>query len=187
MDDPMKWKTLASKYLSNHIYFTAREDKCERADGIIIDPYFVVELPTTATAVAITAEGAVILVKQYRHPIEEVIYETPGGFIDPGEDAITGMKRELLEETGYSFPHVEALGRIAANPGVLNNFTELYLATGGVKTALQKLDHNEEIDIVLVGMDTLIEMLLQHKIKQSLHANCVFYALLKLGKLNIAV
>jgi 8-oxo-dGTP pyrophosphatase MutT (NUDIX family) len=187
MVDPMKWKTIASRYLSNHIYFTAREDKCERSDGVIIDPYFVVELPTTATALAITEDGYVILVKQYRHPIDEVIYETPGGFIDPGEDAITGMKRELLEETGYSFPQVEPLGQIAANPGVLNNFTELYLATGGVKIARQKLDHNEEIEIVLVSMETLIGMLLQHKIKQSLHANCIFYALLKMGKLNIKV
>jgi 8-oxo-dGTP pyrophosphatase MutT (NUDIX family) len=182
----MKWKTLSSEYLSNHIYFTARRDRCEREDGTIIDPYFVVELPVSATALAITEEWKVLLVKQYRHPIEEVIYETPGGFIDEGEDFAVGMKRELLEETGYAFSHIEYLGRIAANPGVLNNFTELFLATGGKKVATQQLDHNEEIEILLADMDELVDLLMRQQLKQSLHTNCVFYALLKMGKLKFA-
>ncbi|MEO6314728.1 MAG: NUDIX hydrolase [Chitinophagaceae bacterium] len=179
----MIWKTLSTKYISNHIYFTARQDRCERADGTIIDPYFVVELPTTATALAFTETGEVILVKQYRHPIGEVIFETPGGFIDPGEEPIAGMQRELQEETGYAFDKIEPLGRIAANPGVLNNFTALFLATGGKKIGEQKLDRNEEIEIVLVSVDRLTEMLMKQEIKQSLHTNCIFYALMKMGKI----
>jgi len=154
-------------------------------DGKIIDPYFVVELPPTATALALTDDGKVVLVKQYRHPIGEVIYETPGGFIDPGEDAVTGMKRELLEETGYTFSQVEHLGKIAANPALLNNFTDLFLATGGRQTAAQQLDHNEEIEIVLVSMDELLDLLKRQEIKQSLHTNCIFYGLMKMGRLKI--
>ena len=180
----MKWKTLSSQYISNHIYFTARKDRCQRADGAIIDPYYVVELPTSATALPLTEDGRIVLVKQYRHPIDEVILETPGGFIDKGEDFATGMKRELLEETGYSFSHIEPLGRVAANPGLLNNYTELFLATGGKKINTQQLDHNEEIEIVLVTIEELIDMLMKQEIKQSLHVNCIFFALLKLGRLK---
>jgi len=180
----MKWKTLSSQYISNHIYFTARKDRCQRADGAIIDPYYVVELPTSATALPLTEDGRIVLVKQYRHPIDEVILETPGGFIDKGEDFTTGMKRELLEETGYSFSHIEPLGRVAANPGLLNNYTELFLATGGKKINSQQLDHNEEIEIVLVTIEELIGMLMKQEIKQSLHVNCIFFALLKLGRLK---
>lgn len=181
----MKWKTLSTKYISNHIYFTARQDRCQREDGVIIDPYFVVELPTTATALALTEDDKVILVKQYRHPIDEVIFETPGGFIDAGEDFAPGMKRELLEETGYVFSDIVSLGRIAANPGVLSNFTELFLATGGKKISDQQLDHNEEIEIVLVTIDELIDMLMKQEIKQSLHTNCIFYGLMKMGKMRV--
>ena len=180
----MKWKTLSSQYISNHIYFTARKDRCQREDGAIIDPYYVVELPTSATALPLTEDGKIVLVKQYRHPIDEVILETPGGFIDKGEDFTTGMKRELLEETGYSFSHIEPLGRVAANPGLLNNYTELFLATGGKKINTQQLDHNEEIEIVLVTIEELIDMLMKQEIKQSLHVNCIFFALLKLGRLK---
>ena len=181
----MKWKTLSSEYISNHIYFTARKDRCQREDGAIIDPYYVVELPTSATALPLTEDGKIVLVKQYRHPIDEVILETPGGFIDKGEDFATGMKRELLEETGYSFSHIEPLGRVAANPGLLNNYTELFLATGGKKINTQQLDHNEEIEIVLVTIEELMDMLMKQEIKQSLHVNCIFFALLKLGKLKL--
>src|SRR5690349_9423583 len=114
----LHWKTLSSEYINKHIYFTARRDRCERQDGVIVDPYFVVELPTAATAFALTEENKVLLVKQYRHPIAEVSLETPGGFVDEGEDFVAAMKRELLEETGYEFSGVEYLGKFAANPGV---------------------------------------------------------------------
>lgn len=186
MDDALKWKVLSSEYLIKHVYFTSRKDRCERTDGTIIEDYFVVELPTSACALAITEEEKVILLKQYRHPIGEVIYEIPGGFVDEGEDLITGMKRELMEETGYDFSSIEHLGKTVANPGLLNNYTELFLTKGGKKTGTQKLDHNEEIEIVLVSMDELIEMLLKGEIKQSLHATCIYQALMKMGKLKLA-
>jgi ADP-ribose pyrophosphatase len=181
----MKWKTLSSEYISQHIYFNARRDRCERDDGIIIDPYYVVELPTSATALPITADGRVVLVKQYRHPIDEIILETPGGFIDEGEHMVAGMQRELLEETGYHFDTVTHVGRVAANPGLLNNYTELFVATGGKKIGNQQLDHNEEIEIILVSMEELLKLLFTQQIKQSLHANCIFFALQHLGKLTI--
>lgn len=180
----LRWDTLSSEYISDHIYFTARRDRCRRQDGVIVDPYFVVELPTSATAMAITDEGKVLMTRQYRHPIGQVLLETPGGFIDPGEDFATGMRRELMEETGFSFPKVEYLGRVAANPGVLSGFTELFLATGGVKTGVQHLDHNEEIEIVQLPVEEVMRMVLNNEIVQSLHVNCILYALLKLGLLQ---
>lgn len=183
----MKWKTLSSEYLERHPFFTARKDRCLRDDGTIIDPYYVVELNTTATALPVTEDGQIILVKQYRHPIGEVIYETPGGFIDEGEDIAAGMQRELLEETGYAFTAIESLGKVAGNPALLNNYTELFLATGGKKISGQQLDHNEEIEIVLVSMEELVQLLVTRQIKQSLHLNCIFYALMKMGKLEISL
>ena len=185
MSNNMKWETLSSEYIIRHNYFTARKDICRMQNGKIIDPYFVVELPPSATALAITAEGRVVLNRQYRHPVGEVTYETPGGFIDEGEDAVAGMKRELLEETGYAFSQVEHLGRIAANPALLNNFTDLFLATGGKLVTGQNLDYNEEIEIVLVSMDELLDLLKRQEIKHALHAGCIFYGLMKLGIIKL--
>ena len=179
----MKWKTLSSEYLSRHRYFTARKDKCETPEGNIVDEYFVVELPTTCCAVAITEQGEVLMVRQYRHPIEEAILEIPGGFVDENETPEQAVKRELKEETGYEFSTIKKVGKIAANPGVLNNFTFLFLAQGGVKTGEQTLDTNELIEIEKISLQELKTLFLENKMLQSLHANCIFYALRELGEL----
>lgn len=180
----MDWKTLSSKYLSKHIYFTAREDRCEMPNGQIVDPYFVVELPVSVCAMAITENNEVILLQQYRHPLKETILEIPGGFVDKGESSGKAMDRELLEETGYEFSDIIFVARVAANPGVLDNYTDLYLATGGKKVAAQHLDASEEIEIKLFSVDAVRDMLMKNEFKQALHASCLFYAFDKLDSLK---
>jgi ADP-ribose pyrophosphatase len=178
----MNWKILSSTYISKHAYFTARRDVCERPDGVIINPYYVVELPATVCALPVTENNEVVLVKQYRHPIQQVTIELPGGFVDEGEDFEKGMTRELMEETGYEFTQFEYVGKVAANPGVLDNFTSLYLATGGKKVTGQTLDDNEEIEVMTVSLAELRCMLKDNEIVQALHVSCIYYALEKLGK-----
>lgn len=180
----MKWKTLSSTYLTKHPYFTSRVDKCEMPDGKIVETYYVVEIPVTVCALAITEAGKAIIVRQYRHPIQETIFELPGGFIDEGETAVTGIARELLEETGYEFKAIYEVGKVAANPGVLNNYTILFLATGGKKISQQQLDHNEEIDVQLLPLEEVKRMLLNNKFPQALHTSCLMYAFNKLEEIT---
>lgn len=180
----MEWKTLSSAYISRHPYFTARVDKCEMPDGKIVETYYVVETPVSVCALAITEEGKAIVVKQYRHPLQATIYELPGGFIDDGETPVIGIARELLEETGYEFSAIYDVGKVAANPGVLNNYTHLFLATGGKKVSLQQLDHNEEIEVKLMSLEEVNRMLMKNDFPQALHTSCLLYAFKKLEELT---
>jgi ADP-ribose pyrophosphatase YjhB (NUDIX family) len=178
------WKILSSEYLTRHQYFTSRKDKCEMPDGKIVDEYFVVELPPTVCAVALSKEREVLMVRQYRHPIQETLLEIPGGFVDTNETPEQATKRELKEETGYEFSSIVNVGKIAANPGVLNNYTYLFLAIGGIKTSNQKLDKNEELEVEKISLEELKELFLENKIVQATHNCCVFYALKEMGELQ---
>ncbi len=180
----LKWTVLDSTYISNHQYFTARRDRCETPSGKIVPEYFVVELPPSVCVLPITQEGDVVMIRQYRHPLGEVILEIPGGFLDPGEDPGEAAKRELMEETGYAFDELIPLGKTAANPGVLNNYTYLYLATNGRRVQEQHLDPNEEIEIVRIPFKEVVEMVRQGKMVQSMHTNCVWLAMAHLGYLT---
>lgn len=183
-DDRLKWKTLSSEYLSHETWFTVRKDTCERSDGTIINNYYVFEFPEWATAFPVTAEGKIVLTKQYRHALNEVGIELPGGVVEKGESFEDGIKRELLEETGYEFDEIKPLGVISANPSTNSNLMHMFLATGGRKIKEQALDDNEEIEILELSFDELMQLIDENKIMQSMHLSTIYYALKSLGKLS---
>ena len=181
----LKWKILSSEYLFKDMWFTVRKDKCETPAGKIVEPYYVYEFPTWAAAVPVTEDGKIVLIRQYRHALGEVGIELPGGCVDDADKSLQdAMARELLEETGYTFSSYDYLGKISANPSSNNNLLHMYLAKGGKKVSEQKLDENEEIEIVLVTIDELKQLLRENKIIQAMHVSCIMYALEKLGQLK---
>jgi ADP-ribose pyrophosphatase len=81
-----------------------------------------------AAVVALTNAGKIILVKQFRHPIQQTILELPAGKLDKGEDPLVCATRELEEETGYKAGTIEKLGIISTSPGFCTEILHLYFA-----------------------------------------------------------
>ena len=181
----MNWKLLKSEYLFKDLWFTVRKDTCERSGGQIVDPYYVYEFPEWVTAVAITKEGKFIFERQYRHAAGLTMLEIPGGCVDPGDQNLqAAISRELKEETGYTFKEYPYLGKTSANPSTHNNWMHFFLATEGEKMGEQDLDHNEEIELVLLSLEEVKDLLQNQEVLQSMHVTALFYALNKLGVLN---
>lgn len=180
----LDWERIASKYLVRAPWATLRVDTCRMPDGTIIADYYVLEYPDWVNVVALTSDNQVILVRQYRHAAGEEVLELPGGVIEKGESIELAARRELLEETGYEFDHLEFLSELYANPATATNKTHCFLATGGKKISEQNLDRGEEIIIELVSPAKLKELVLDNKLGQALHTSGVFYALVKLGLLK---
>lgn len=181
----LRWKTLSSEYLFKETWFTVRKDVCEKPDGKIVDPYYVFEFPEWATAFPLTEDGKIVMVRQYRHALGEVCIELPGGCVDP-EDVTheDGIRRELLEETGYVFNEVHYLGKISSNPSTNSNLMHMFIAKGGKKIQEQELDHNEEIEVMELTMDELLQLVEERGIVQSMHLSTIFYALRYLEKIK---
>lgn len=184
-EEHLKWRVLDTKYLYKEQWFTVRSEKCERNDGKIIDPYYVFEFPEWVTVFALTEDEKVIMVKQYRHALGEVCIELPGGCVDDTDGSLeAAARRELVEETGYTFDTLHYLGRTSANPSTNRNEMHMFIALGGKKTDTQSLDENEEIIPIEYTIDELMRLIDERKIVQSMHVTTIFYALRHLKKLQ---
>lgn len=179
----LNWSTLSSTYIHKGPWATLRSDQCELPDGTIVDDYYVLEYPNWANAVALTEDNKILMVRQYRHAANIVSLEIPGGVIEEDENPEEGMRRELLEETGYEFKDVELISTVYANPSTANNKTFCYLAKGGKKVQDQKLDEHERIIVEEYTIAEVKQLLTDNKIAQALHCTGLFYALMKLGEL----
>ena len=180
----MKWKVVTSEKLFSAPWLNVRKDVCELPDGRKHSDYYVLEYPDWATAFAVTENNRVIMVRQYRHGLGVVSTELPGGVIDSNEKPEAAIARELLEETGYEFESIEEIGKVSPNPATSTNYMHMFLATGGEKVAEQNLDEEEEVEVVHMSLDEVKQLVREQKIVQSLHVNCIFYALEKLGQVQ---
>jgi len=108
-----------------------------------------VSTPGAVGMVAVTDDGEVIFVHQYRATLDSFVREIPAGMRDvEGEDPATTAVRELKEETGYSASSIELLGTCLSSPGVTDSSVEVYLATGLVAGDAEP--HGPEEDTMFV-------------------------------------
>ena len=180
----LKWKTLSSRYLVREKWATLRVDVCDLQNGIIKDDYYVLEYPNWVNAIAVTKENKIILVRQYRHGGDIISLEVPGGVMDGDELPEVAIRRELLEETGYSFGDAELIATTYPNPATSNNVTFTYLLTGGIKTHSQNLDEHEILQVEAYTVEEVKQLLENNEIAQALHCTALFYGLMKLGSLK---
>lgn len=146
----MHWKTLDSQYALNHPWMKVRKDICELPDGTLIDDYYWIEAPDNTLVVPITAQGDVVVVKQYKHGAKEVLVEFPGGVLDAGEEALAGAQRELLEETGYGGGIWTLLDAVYTGPTKSPARTHIFLAEGIISKQAPALDPEERIEVLTI-------------------------------------
>jgi len=95
------WKILKSTYLIKDRWRTVRADRCETENGVLVDPFYVLEKQDWVHVVAFDSEDRVLIIRQYRHGVEQICAEIPCGVLeDSDRSPLEGIKRELLEETG---------------------------------------------------------------------------------------
>src|SRR5580658_6704327 len=139
MEKPL-WRVRSSTYLIESEHLRIRSDEIELPNGVVLPNYYVRESLGFVMIFALTPAREVVLVRQYRYGIDEVIVELPAGSIDRGEDPLVCAKRELAEETGYTATRWQSFSVVPAEPVRSNSFLHAFLAFDATPTQAQQLD-----------------------------------------------
>ncbi|MBO6510869.1 MAG: NUDIX hydrolase, partial [Roseibium sp.] len=144
------WKRISSQTIIEDKWITLRTEVCQRSDGKIVAPFYVIDDSDFVSVLALTTDKHVVLTTEYRHGVAETLIGLPGGLVDSSDAGPTETaQRELLEETGYAGTKVLYLGCTFANPLRNTNKVHHVIIENVKRISDQKLDENEEIEVSL--------------------------------------
>lgn len=152
------WRTVASTYPIDGPFLRLRSDTVELPDGRRIDNYYVRESRGFAVVCALTADGRIVLVRQYKHGAGEVLDELPAGAIDPGESPADCAVRELAEETGYAGDPPVLLRSLLVDPTNASGRFHVFFVANAAQKFAQSLDPTEAIVVLTATLDEFATM-----------------------------
>lgn len=155
-----RWRVLRREVVvDNAPYNVLRRDHVQLPTGQEMD-YYVNVYGDWVNALVVTPDNQVVLLQQYRHGIEQVMQEIPGGMMEPGENPAAAIEREVREETGYASDEAPIfLGQFYPNPATSTNQVHCYLLRNARRVGEQRLDATEDIlvqEVPLVEVGKMI-------------------------------
>jgi len=163
-----KWKFLGSKtaYTDPILKVEHREYYYKDADASM--PFTLVHMANWASIVALTDDGKVVCVRQFRIGMDDYTIEFPGGAVENGEDHADAAARELEEETGYKCRSIRKIGEMSPNPAFMKNRCHVYLAEGCTPTGKMNPDQFEDIEPVEYSIDEVKGLIAEGRLNHSI-------------------
>ncbi len=119
-----------------------------------------------AAILAFNDQGQVLMEKEFRYPVGQVIWQLPGGLLDPGEEPLAAAQRELVEETGHIAESWRLLGEVWDNPAFEDMLIHVFVAEHAKPNGSTSLDDHEWVECEWVEMDWLKERVRSGEIKE---------------------
>ncbi|MCM3236893.1 NUDIX hydrolase [Heyndrickxia oleronia] len=140
----------------------------------------IIKHPGAVAVLALTPENKIVLVEQYRKPMERALVEIPAGKLEPGEKPEVTAVRELEEETGYECNPLDHIISFYTSPGFADELIHLYLATGlRKKENPRSADEDEFVELIEVSLEEAIQLVKEQKIFDAKTAYAIQYLQLK--------
>jgi 8-oxo-dGTP pyrophosphatase MutT (NUDIX family) len=170
------WQVLNRKLVNDFGIVKIRTKQARSPRTGEVRDILAIDFPDWALVLAITPEKEVVMVNQYRHGIERVCLELPGGLIDPRDPSPeVAAGRELLEETGYQTSELIQLGECYPQPAVLSNRCYFFLAQNVEKVQEPQMDEGEDIEILMVPLDDIGSMIEKGEINHGMVLLAFYY------------
>jgi 8-oxo-dGTP pyrophosphatase MutT (NUDIX family) len=181
--DPQPWQTLSTRVEFDNRWAGIAVDEVRLPNGV---EYEYTRLRPAGVGVAVAAfdpDGRILLEREYRHGLGQVIWQLPGGLVDEGEDLTTAGLRELAEETGYvpqtvNYETVRYLGAVWDNPGLGTTISHIVAAFDVSPSGNVALEPTEFIALHWCSVDWLKEAIRSGEIKERTTVAAVTYLLL---------
>ena len=157
-----------------------RVDKVRLPDGRITTRE-IAEHGASVCVVPVDPQGNVLLVRQYRKPVEDHLLEVPAGGVEPGESPEQAALRELQEEVGYTAKEIQLLSSFWISPGWCTEYMHAYLATQ-LEPASLPADYDENIEVVPVNLDQVDGIIQSGEIKDVKSIASLLLALRAVGR-----
>ena len=155
--------TVASRVEFEGRILRVRVDKVRLPDGRVTSRE-IAEHGASVCIVPVDSQGNVLLVRQYRKPVEDQLLEVPAGGVEPGESPLEAAVRELQEEVGFAAREIQLLSSFWISPGWCTEFMSAYLATE-LEPASLPADYDENIAVVPVPLSEVEGLMRSGEIK----------------------
>lgn len=177
--DHLREKTLSSKEIYNGKIIKVSLDEVKLPNGNTSQRE-IVRHPGAVAIIALTDEKKLLLVRQYRKPLDRIIYEIPAGKLEPGEKPLDCAKRELEEETGFKSESIKPLQSFYTSPGFADEIVHVYYTDRLEKLENSAgLDDDEFLDLLEVTLDEAGKLIEENKIYDAKTVYAVQYLQLK--------
>ena len=167
-NDVLRWTRLKSQPGPELPLFKVRIDTMQHPVSSEEFQRLVLETSDWVTVVAVTVDGRIVMVEQYRFGVGELTLEPVAGMVDEHEDSLAAAKRELLEEAGFGEGTWRYLGAVQANPAIHNNLCHHWLVEDVVITQDPTPDSGEAIRVHLMTLDEIKDAIAGGKLKHPL-------------------
>ena len=168
-DEIRRWPLTGSQVLGDYRVFRLRQDTRESPRTGRDHDFFVLDTGDWINVVPVTPDNQIVLIRQFRHGVEEVTLEIPGGMVDDmDESPMVSARRELLEETGYAADELIHIGTVTPNPAILNNRCHTFLARNARLVSRPQMDGSEDIQTDLVDAGAIPTLIASGQISHAL-------------------